>query len=178
MVYLFLSNGFEECEAITPLDILRRANVEVETVGIGSKTITGSHNITVNCDTVNKDLSFDNLEGIILPGGMPGTLNLEADSTVQSAIDYCANNNLLISAICAAPQILGHKGLLNGKNATCFPGFEDELKGCVLSQQKVVTDGNIITARGAGVAFQFGFEILKYLTDEKTSESLKKVMQF
>ena len=178
MLYLFLANGFEECEALAPLDILRRANIEVKTVGIGSNIIVGAHNISIMCDTINKDLNLDKLEGIILPGGMPGTLNLEADSTVQNAIDYCANNNLLISAICAAPQILGHKGLLNGKNATCFPGFEDELKGATLSNQKVVTDGNIITARGAGVAFQFGFEILKYLTDNNTAENLKKVMQF
>ncbi len=178
MIYLFLANGFEECEAITPLDILRRAGIEVKTVGIGSNTIKGAHNIQINCDTVNKDLSFDNLEAIILPGGMPGTINLENDKTVQAAIDYCANNNLLISAICAAPQILGHKGLFNGKKATCYPGFEPELLGAEFVSSKVVADNNIITACGAGAASEFGFKILEYLRDEKTANDIKNAMKF
>lgn len=178
MVYIFLANGFEECEALVPLDILRRANIEVKTVGIDSNTIVGSHGISVNCDTVNKDLSFENLKGIILPGGLPGATNLEADKTVQDAIDYCVSNNLLISAICAAPQILGHKGILNGKNAICFPGFEQELKGANILNQKVVRDGNIITAWGAGAAFEFGFEILSYLSNEDTANDLRNNMKY
>lgn len=178
MVYLFLANGFEECEAITPLDILRRGNVEIKTVGIDSNTITGSHNITVNCDIINKDLNFDNLEAIILPGGMPGTLNLEKDQTVQSALDYCENNGLLITAICAAPQILGHKGLLRGKKATCYPGFEAELLGAEIVNEKVVTDNNIITACGAGAASEFGFKILEYLKGETTANNIKNAMKF
>ena len=96
MVYVFLANGFEETEAIVPLDILRRANVDVKTVGIGSNIITGSHGIKIVCDTTNENLSFENLQGIILPGGLPGVTNLEADDTVQKAIDYCLDNNLLI----------------------------------------------------------------------------------
>lgn len=178
MVYLFLANGFEECEALVPLDILRRANIEIKTVGIGSNIITGSHGISINCDTLNKDLSFDKLEGIILPGGLPGATNLEADKTVQSFIDYCADNGLLISAICAAPQILGHKGLLNGKNAVCFPGFEKELKGANIIDQKVVKDGNIITAWGAGAAFEFGFKILEQLTNTETAQNLQNAMKY
>ncbi len=178
MVYLFLANGFEECEALVPLDILRRANIEIKTVGIGSNTVTGSHGITVNCDTVNKALSFDDLKGIILPGGLPGATNLEADNTVQAAVDYCDKNGLLISAICAAPQILGHKGLLEGKKAVCFPGFEKELRGAIIENKKVVRDENIITAWGAGAAFEFGFEILGYLTDTKTAEALKSSMKY
>lgn len=176
MVYLFLANGFEETEALVPLDILRRAKIEVKTVGIDSNTIVGSHGISVNCDTINNDLLLDGLQGIILPGGLPGATNLEADITVQNIIDYCANNNLLISAICAAPQILGHKGLLNGKNAICYPGFEKELTGANVINQKVVRDGNIITACGAGAAFEFGFEILAYLTDKATADALKDGM--
>jgi 4-methyl-5(b-hydroxyethyl)-thiazole monophosphate biosynthesis len=178
MIYLFLADGFEECEALAPLDILRRANIEIKTVGIGSNTIVGSHGISVNCDTINKDLTFDNLKGIILPGGMPGALNLENSQTVQDTIDYCVNNNLLISAICAAPQILGHKGILKSKNATCFPGFEEELKGAYLKDEKVVCDGNIITACGAGAAFEFGFKILEYFTDKDTANNLKNTMRF
>ncbi len=178
MVYLFLANGFEECEALVPLDILRRANIEIKTVGIGSNTVVGSHGISVNCDTVNNNLSFDNLEGIILPGGLPGATNLEADKTVQDAIDYCHKNNLLISAICAAPQILGHKNILVGKNAICFPGFEKELTGANIKEQKVVRDGNIITAWGAGAAFEFGFEILSFLTNDDTADTLRKNMKY
>ena len=178
MVYLFLANGFEECEALVPLDILRRANIQVKTVGIGGNEITGSHGITVVCDTVNKSLPLEELEGIILPGGLPGATNLEADKNVQSAIDYCAENNLLISAICAAPQILGHKGLLKGKNAVCFPGFEKELAGATIVDQKVVCDGNIITAWGAGAAFEFGFSILEHLTDSATAQKLRCSMKY
>lgn len=178
MIYIFLANGFEETEALVPLDILRRAKLQVKTVGIGGNLITGSHGITVTTDTINKDLSFENLNGIILPGGLPGATNLEADKTVQRAIDYCSQNNLLISAICAAPQILGHKGLLNGKNAVCFPGFEKELFGAKICNQKVVRDQNLITAWGAGAAFEFGLEILSYLTDAVTAKEMQESMKY
>ncbi len=178
MIFVFLADGFEEIEALVPVDILKRANFEVLTVGIGSPTINGTHGISINCDITEDEITFDGLEGIILPGGMPGALNLENSKTVQSAINYCVDNDLLICAICAAPQILGHKGLLNGKNASCFPGFESELIGATLVSEKAVTDGNIITSCGAGATFEFGFEILKYLTNENTSENLKKQMKF
>lgn len=178
MIYIFLSQGFEECEALVPVDILRRANIEIKTVGVGSNIITGAHGIKVVCDTTTENLDFDNLEGIILPGGMPGTINLEKDETVQKAIDYCANNNLLISAICAAPSILGHKNLLNGKKATCFPGFENDLSGAKFCDLPVVCDGNIITSHGAGAAFPFGFEILTFLKGKDFSDKLKKQMKY
>lgn len=178
MFYLFLANGFEECEALVPLDILRRADIVIKTVGVGSNTIIGAHDISVNCDTITKDLPKDNLEGIILPGGMPGTINLENDKAVQSFIDYCFDNNLLIAAICAAPSILGHKNLLNGKKATCFPGFENDLLGANVCNQSVVRDGNIITSFGAGAAFEFGFEILSAIKGESFAESLKKQMKY
>ena len=178
MIYLFLAEGYEECEALVPLDILRRADIEIKTVGVGNGAIKSSHRIWLNCDTTTDDLNFENLEGIILPGGMPGTLNLEKSKVVQSAIDHCINNGLLIAAICAAPQILGHKGILNGKNATCFPGFEQELLGANFVDQKVVKDGNIITACGVGAAFEFGFEILEYLTDSETAKEFKNTMRF
>ncbi len=178
MVYLFLANGFEETEALVPLDILRRANIEVKTVGVGGNSITGSHGITVITDTINKDLPLDKLKGIILPGGLPGATNLEADKTVQTAIDYCVENNLLVSAICAAPQILGHKNLLNGKNAVCFPGFEKELFGANIIPEKVVRDQNYITAWGAGAAFEFGLEILGYLTNSETAQKMRETMKY
>lgn len=178
MFYIFLADGFEECEALVPVDILRRADVEIKTVGIGSNVITGAHGIKVVCDTVNKDLNFENLEGIILPGGMPGTLNLEKDQTVQKAIDYCAENNLIIAAICAAPSILGHKNLLNGKKATCFPGFEKDLLGATICNEPVVSDGYFITSCGAGAAFQFGFKILSLIKGEFFAENLSKQMKY
>lgn len=178
MFYIFLADGFEECEAIAPIDILRRAEIEVLTVGIGSEAVTGSHGITVQCDIEESEAVFDNLEGIILPGGMPGTLNLENNKTVQRFIDYSAQNNLLIAAICAAPSILGHKNLLNGKKATCFTGFEKELLGACVSSEPVVCDRNIITAYGAGAAFDFGFKILSAIKGNDIAEALKKQMRY
>lgn len=178
MIYLFLADGFEECEALAPLDVLRRGGVEIKTVGIGGEYITGAHGITVKADISETDVLLNgDLEAVILPGGMPGTTNLENCQTVRNAVSFAQMNKTLICAICAAPKILGNLGLLEGKSATCFPGFENELKGAVISDEFVVTDGNIITAKGAGVAFEFGFEILAYLKDNATADSLKKQMQ-
>ena len=178
MIYVFLADGFEECEALVPIDILRRADIPVKTVGVGSKDITGSHGITVACDLTEDEVVTDNLKGIMLPGGMPGTLNLEKSETIQSFIDYAANNSLLIGAICAAPSILGHKGLLNGKKATCFTGFEKDLIGAEVLSVPVVRDGNFVTAYGAGAAFPFGFTLLEALTDKSTADALKKQMRY
>lgn len=179
MIYLFLATGFEECEALAPLDILRRAEIDIKTVGIGAKRITGSHGIEVTADLSEDEVRLDSaLSGIILPGGMPGTLNLEKNSTVQNAVDYCAENSLLISAICAAPLILGHKNLLNGKKATCFTGFEKELLGAECIDVPVVCDGNIITGYGAGAAFDFGFKILEYLKNKETADTLSQQMRY
>ncbi len=178
MIYVFLADGFEECEAIAPIDILRRAEIEVLTVGIDSKSVTGSHGITVQCDISEDEAVFNDLEGIILPGGMPGTLNLENNGTVQKFIDFAVSNNLLIAAICAAPSILGHKNLLNGKKATCFTGFEKELLGALVSDEPVICDQNIITAYGAGAAFDFGFKILSAVKGTATAKNLRKQMRY
>lgn len=179
MVYIFLADGFEECEALVPLDILRRGGIKVNTVGIGGKTVTGAHGITVTADIAENDAVTDNIDAVILPGGMPGTLNLEKSETVQQFIDFAAEKGALLCAICAAPSILGHKGLLNGKKATCFSGFEKDLAGATISDVKAVTDGNVITACGAGAAFEFGFEILTALTGGKTAaENLSKAMKY
>lgn len=179
MIYLFLATGFEESEALAPLDILRRADIEIKTVGIGGKHIVGSHQIEITADIIDNEIALnEDLKGIILPGGMPGTLNLEKSDVVQSAIDFCASRKLLISAICAAPSILGHKNLLIGKKATCFNGFESELSGAEVIDSPVVCDGNFITAYGAGAAFDFGFEILKYLKGENESKNLSIQMKY
>lgn len=179
MVYLFLADGFEECEALCPLDILRRGGIEVKMVGVGKEYITGTHGITVKADILESQIILDRkLQGVILPGGMPGTNNLESNETVKRAVTFANENKKLVCAICAAPKILGGMGLLNNKNATCFPGFENDLIGANLSGNYVVQDGNIITAKGVGVAFEFGFSILENFTDKNTVADLRKKMQF
>lgn len=177
MVYVFLADGFEEVEAITPIDYLRRADIDVVTVGVTGSSVTGAHNITVKCDVNVDEIDITKAQGVVLPGGMPGTLNLEKSETVQDAIDYCVKNNLLISAICAAPSILGHKNLLENKNAVCFPGFESELYGAKIADGFAVTDSNIITAKGAGAASEFAFEIIKYLCDDEVAAKIKATVQ-
>lgn len=178
MLYMLFAEGFEEVEAIATLDVIRRAGIEIKSVGIGSKTVIGAHSIPVVCDlTENEIVLDDSLNGIILPGGMPGTTNLMSNSTVDSAIDFCAENNLLISAICAAPMILGRKGLLENKEAVCFPGFEEELKGAKVSSDFVCKDGNIITAKGMGSAINFGLEIVAYYNGYESAKSLKQTLQ-
>lgn len=177
MIYVFLAQGFEETEAIAPIDILRRCGKEVITVGIGDNIIKGSHGIAVVTDTEDKLIELNSdLEMIVLPGGMPGTLNLEKSETVQKAIDYCTANNLYIGAICAAPSILGHKGLLKGKKATCYTGFEDQLAGAEVTDEPAVIDGKIITARGAGVAVDFGLKLVEALVSKEKSEKMGEAL--
>ena len=180
MVYCFLADGFEETEAIAPVDMLRRAGVTVKTVGIGKSVITGSHGISVICDLTDSELRLtDELDGVILPGGMPGTLNLDASQTVHSAVDFAVSHQKLVCAICAAPSILGRKGLLSGKKAIAFPGFEKELLGAEVLDEPVVTDGNITTAFGSGAAFDFGFRLLSELDgDPKNADALRKSMKY
>lgn len=169
MIYVFLAEGFEDIEALSPVDILRRAGVEVKTVGVTGKTVISSHKIPVTADIEISEAVKDGLEAIVLPGGIPGTPNLESSSEVQSFIDYCSENGKYICAICAAPSILGHKGLLKGKNATAYPSFTSELDAATLSDKYVVCDGNIITARGAGVSLKFGAMIAsKFVGEQKT----------
>lgn len=173
MIYVFLAPGFEEIEALAVVDVLRRAELHVVTVGVGEDFVIGSHQIPVAADIYERDLVLDeNVQAIVLPGGMPGTLNLEKSPVVQKAIDWSVEKNRLICAICAAPSILGHKGLLDGKNAICFPGFENELTGASLSKDFVVCDGNIITAKGMGSAVEFGLKIAEKLA---SAEKVKKI---
>lgn len=178
MVYCFLADGFEEVEAIAPIDMLRRAGVEVKTVGVTGTVIDGRHGIRVIPDVdINEIVLDSSLEAVILPGGLPGATNLEESSEVQKAIDFANENGKYVCAICAAPQILGHKGLLSGKLAIAYPGFEDELKGAIISENYVVLDGNIITAKGAGVATEFGLKIVSVLKGEALAEEIGKAIQ-
>lgn len=171
MIYAFLANGFEEIEAITIIDILRRAEKEVITVGIGDNIIRGAHGMVVVADTQDNMIELDDkLEMIFLPGGMPGTLNLERSAVVQSAIDYCVENDKYIAAICAAPSILGHKGILDGKEACCYPGFEQELKGADVNYDAVNADGKIVTSRGAGTAIKLALKLVELFTSPERSK--------
>ena len=178
MFYMFFANGFEEVEAIAAFDVIRRAGINIESIGIGSKQITGAHGITVVCDKQDFEINVsDSFEGIILPGGMPGTVNLLRSNTVDSFIDCCFNKDLFICAICAAPLILGRKGILEGKNAVCYPGFENELNGAVISDEYVCTDGKIITAKGMGSAVNFGLAIVAAVKGQKAADDLKETLQ-
>lgn len=172
MVYMFLANGFEEVEALTPLDLLRRAGADVKTIGIGGRCITGAHGITVLSDLVDADVSDLSSEMIILPGGMPGTLGLAESDTVKTALDTALKNGAYIAAICAAPSVLGKYGFLEGKTATCFPGFEDSLTGAICSPSGVCRDGKIITGAGMGVALEFGLALVEALYGKEKADEL------
>lgn len=177
MVYLFLANGFEEIEALCPLDLLRRAGVEVTTVGInGAETVMGAHGICVHADLPDTMYRDSAPEMIILPGGMPGAKNLDESRIVDTALRVAVASNAYLAAICAAPMVLGHRGYLNGKKATCFPDFEQELTGATLSENRVVRDGNVITAAGMGVALEFGLELVAALKGRDTAEELRRAV--
>ena len=174
MIYMFLADGFEEVEALAPLDLMRRAGLSVTTVGVGKKEICGAHGICVISDISDKDFKADSIDMIFLPGGMPGTLNLAKSRTVLCAINTAFTQNAYIAAICAAPSILGDMGLLQGKHATCYPGFESRLVGAIVSEnESVVVDSKIITAKGMGVAIDMGLKIIELLCSKERSEELK-----
>lgn len=173
MIYIFLADGFEEIEALAPLDVLRRAGLTVTTVGIGGKYITGSHKITVEADITDSDFTPKDLKMIILPGGMPGTKNLDNSPVVHNAIKAALENDAYVAAICAAPMILGKLSLLEGKRAVCYPGFEEYLKGATVpTDENAVTDGKFITARGMGVAVEFGLLLVSKLCGQEKADDL------
>ena len=177
MIYLFLAPGFEEIEALSPLDLLRRAGLTVRTVAIGTadRAVTSSHGITVLADVDEAEFLQNTkqpltAEAVILPGGMPGTTHLDASQTVSDVLKQAHAQGAYLCAICAAPLILGKRGYLDGKRATCYPGFESHLKGAIVGG-KVVRDGTVITAAGMGVAQEFGLEIISaLLSPEKAGE--------
>ena len=171
MIYMFLATGFEEIEALMPLDLMRRAGIEVKTVGVGGLEITGSHGITVKADMLDSEFDDKAPECVILPGGMPGTKNLDASAVVHKALDSALENNALICAICAAPMILGKRGILRGKKATCFPGFEEYLEGAEIGG-RAVRDGQVITGVGMGAALEFGIEIVAALISREAADKL------
>ena len=177
MVYVFLADGFEIIEALSPVDMLKRAKIETKLVGVTGEIVTSSCGVAVKTDMLINDFDFYDVEAIVLPGGMPGAENLDNCKALQGIIDNASNTNAFICAICAAPFILGKKGLLDGKKAICFPGYEEYLEGAEISKDFVVTDGRIITAKGAGVSVDFGLEIVKQLRGEELSNEIRAKIQ-
>ncbi len=173
MVALLLADGFEEIEALTPVDVLRRAGIEVVTYSVnGDLCVCGSHNIMVDADDVIENIHYDEVDCVILPGGMPGSDNLENSREVQELLEYANEKGILMCAICAAPKVFGKFGYLQGKRATCFPGFEDCLKGAAATGDRVETDGNIITSKGMGTAMDFALTILEAMRDKDTADKM------
>ncbi len=177
MIYVLLADGFEEIEAIEPIDIMRRAGLNVTTVALKDYTVTGAHNIPVKADILIDDVIKEDMELLMLPGGA-GHTNLDKSKGVHELIDYADENGLYMAAICASPSILGKRGLLKGKKATCFPGFEKYLEGALVVSDKAVIDGKIITGKGAGAAGDFGFLIVETLKDKQSADELKGLMQY
>lgn len=179
MVYVFLAEGFELVEALAPVDVLRRAGAEVKLVGVSGREVTASNGVTVKADLPAEEMAREGLEAIVLPGGLPGTLNLEKSPLVQEAVDWCAAQGRLIGAICAAPSILAHKGLLQGREATSFPSFQKDLEegGAKLSESYVCRDGQFITGRGMGVSTEFGLKLAEALTSAQKAEEIRTSIQ-
>lgn len=180
MIYMFLAQGFEEVEALCPLDLCRRAGIKITTVGVGGVDIRGSHGITVKADISDEEFNsvFDpaDLSGVILPGGMPGTENLFSSPAVTHAVKVSYQDGRLIAAICAAPSVPGRLGMLSGIRAVCFPGFENTLAGAIPCTDRVVRDGNFITAVGMGAALEFGIEIVAYFKGDDAAADLARAV--
>jgi 4-methyl-5(b-hydroxyethyl)-thiazole monophosphate biosynthesis len=166
--FVFLATGFEELEAIGTIDILRRGGIETITISVtGEKTVTGVHGIPVIADELFENVDYSRSDALVLPGGGPGSENLNKHEGLRKELVRAFENNRLIAAICASPRVFGSLGLLKGKRATCYPGIEPELTGATVVDEATVTDHNIITGRGPGLVFDFGLEIVRYLTASK-----------
>lgn len=194
MIYLFLAPGFEEVEALAPLDLLRRAGLDVTTVAITTpaglpateRAVTGSHRITVTADMSEAEFltaSPDAIRAVILPGGMPGAAHLDASPAVEATLARAASEGACLAAICAAPMVLGKRGYLSGRRATCFPGFEDKLTDAtvggfvVRDESRVGGDYVTVTARGMGVAQEFGLELVSLLVSPRVAGELRAAIQ-
>ncbi len=177
MIYVLLVDGFEDIEALEPIDILRRAEIDVKTVGVTSKSVTSSHNVTIEADILIDEVDKNDMTMLVLPGG-PGHTRLDDSKAAHELISYSVKNNIYIAAICASPSIIGKLGLLNGLKYTCFPGFEKYVKGGILSDEKAVLDGKFLTGKGAGAAADFGFKMVEIFKGKELADSLKSSMQY
>jgi protein deglycase len=179
MVYIFLTNGFEEIEGLTVVDLLRRAEIEINMVSItGTKEIVGSHNIKLEADQLFEEIDVEVADMLILPGGMPGTKHLAEHEGLCSLLIEYANKGKNIAAICAAPSVLGSNGILKGKKATCYPGYEDKLIGATATGNKTEVDENIITGKGMGASIEFALCIIEKLKDKETAVKIAEAIQY
>ncbi len=177
MVYILMADGFEDIEALEPVDIMRRAGIGVKTVGVMGKNATSSHDVTIETDILIDDVNTGDIEILVLPGG-PGHTNLDESEKVHKLISYALENDIYIAAICASPSILGKRGILDGKKYTCFPGFEEFAPNGIFTGEKTTLDGKILTGKGAGAASDFGFKMVEILKGKDISEKLRKEMQY
>ena len=176
-VAILLANGFETLEGLTVVDILRRAEVECDTFALEDNEVSTSHNVKVKADKNIMDEEIKDYDFIVLPGGMPGSTNLRDSERVIELVKEFNSKKKWVCAICAGPIALGKSGITEGKNVTCYPGFEDQLGNCNYKDELVVVDGNIITGRGPAAAIPFAFEILSKISEEKANK-VKKAMLF
>ncbi len=178
-IYMFLADGFETVEALAPVDVMRRAGLQVVTVSImGRKEVLSAQDVNVVADVLFDDCNFIDADAVVLPGGSVGTENMSACEPLRAVVDRMNNEGKLIAAICAAPMVFGRMGILKGRKATCYPGCEGDLTGAEYTAATVQNDGNIITACGPGVSFDFGFAIVEYFCGVSMVETLRSQMQF
>ena len=173
-ICIFMANGFEEIEALTVVDICRRADIKIITVSIaGRRQLLGAHAIAIHADEVYDNVDFSQMDGIVLPGGMPGTRYLGECRPLTELLLQFFREGRKVAAICAAPSVLGGLGILEGKKAACYPGFEDKLKGAEVVFDQVVRDGNVTTSRGMGTAIPFALDLVSQLVSEEKAQELK-----
>ncbi|MBP3313335.1 MAG: DJ-1/PfpI family protein [Oscillospiraceae bacterium] len=178
MVYVLLGQGFEEVEALAPVDILRRGGVEVQTAGIGGKWITGGHGITVQADITVEEMDDNALEMIVLPGGLGGVKSIEDSRTAMEKIQIAFAEEKFVCAICAAPTVLEKLGITAGKTVTCYPDMKEQMLSAHATDAPVTQDGNVICGQAAGSAMEFGFTLLTALKGEETANAVRKAMVF
>lgn len=174
MVYVMLGTGFEETEAVAPLDLLRRADVEVLTVGVTGKTVTGSHGISLCADITLEEMDLTAMDMIVLPGGMGGVAALKSSRQVLEAVRFAWENNIFVAAICAGPTILAEMQITNGRRVACFPGCAEEMSGAQVVADAAVRDGNLITGTSAGCAIPFGLTLIAALKGEEAANRIAK----
>ena len=173
---VLLADGFEEIEAVVVIDVLRRAEIDVVTVGTRGTQVTGSHGVPIEADSTLETCADTTWDAVVLPGGLPGATNLRDDEQVRELLRRQHESGRTVAAICAAPIALGRAGVLEGRRATCYPGFEDQMIGASRSTDRVVADENIVTSRGPGTAFDFALMLVARLVDEETAEALRDGM--
>ena len=175
MVYMLLGTGFEETEAIAPLDLLRRAGVTVQTVGLNGKVVYGSHGIGIEADIEIGQMDLTDVEMVVIPGGLGGVASIRGCGAAMDALKFAADNGKFVGAICAGPTVLADLGITDGKNATCYPGCESGMGGAnMIANVAAIRDGNIITGTSAGTAIPFGLALVEALKGKETAEAIAK----